>query len=106
MKTSFSALACVAQWFELWPATQRVTGLIPSQGHCLGYGPGQVPHRGRLTGNHTLMFLSPNLSLPSPLSKINKQNLFSKSAVFTFNRLEISQPAKTFKCQKLKRKGE
>ena len=33
-------LACVAQWIELQPVNQRVTGLIPSQGTCLGCRPG------------------------------------------------------------------
>ena len=33
---------------------------------------GQVPSRGHMRGNHTLMFLSLSFSLPSPLSKINK----------------------------------
>ena len=36
------SLARVAQWFDLWPANQRVTGLIPSQGTCLGCGPGPL----------------------------------------------------------------
>ena len=30
----------VAQWIEHWPANQRVAGSIPSQGTCLGGGPG------------------------------------------------------------------
>ena len=34
------ALAAAAQWIERWLANQRVTGLIPSQGICLGCGPG------------------------------------------------------------------
>ena len=34
-----SALAGVAQWIERWPANQRVTGSIPSQGTSLGAGP-------------------------------------------------------------------
>ena len=34
------ALAGVAQWIECRPANQRVAGLIPSQGMCLGCGPG------------------------------------------------------------------
>ena len=34
------ALAGVAQWTDGWPVNQRVAGLIPSQGTCLGYGPG------------------------------------------------------------------
>ena len=33
-------LAGVAQWTEHWPVNQRVAGLIPSQGTCLGCGPG------------------------------------------------------------------
>ena len=34
------ALAGVAQWIECQPANQKVTGLILSQGTCLGCGPG------------------------------------------------------------------
>ena len=34
------ALAGVAQWIECQPANQKVAGLIPSQGTCLGCGPG------------------------------------------------------------------
>ena len=36
------ALAGVAQWIECRPLNQRVSGLIPGQGTCMGYGPG--PH--------------------------------------------------------------
>ena len=36
------ALAGVAQWIECWPANERVTGLIPSQGTCLGCRPGSL----------------------------------------------------------------
>ena len=34
------ALAGVAQWIECQTANQRVTSSIPSQGTCLGCGPG------------------------------------------------------------------
>ena len=34
------ALAGVAQWIECGPTNQRVTSSIPSQGTCLGCGPG------------------------------------------------------------------
>ena len=34
------ALADVAQETERWPAKQKVTGSIPSQGTCLGVRPG------------------------------------------------------------------
>ena len=68
LKKLHSALASVAQWIEHWPMNQRVTGLIPSQGTCLGYGPG--PQWGvQWRDNHTLMFLSLFFSLPSILSK-------------------------------------
>ena len=40
IKTLQHALAGVAQWIEHQPANQRVTGLIPSQGPCLGCWPG------------------------------------------------------------------
>ena len=33
-------LAGVAQWIECGPENQRVAGSIPSQGTCLGCGPG------------------------------------------------------------------
>ena len=33
------ALAGVAQWIQCQPENQRVAGLIPSQGTCLGCGP-------------------------------------------------------------------
>ena len=39
-KSSSSTLAGVAQWIEHWPANQRVTSWIPSQGTCLGCGLG------------------------------------------------------------------
>ena len=35
-----AALANVAQWIECWPASQRVSGLIPSPGTILGCPPG------------------------------------------------------------------
>ena len=34
------ALASVVQWIECQLANQRVASLIPSQGTCLGCGPG------------------------------------------------------------------
>ena len=40
MKKNLMALAGVAQWIERRPANQRVAGLIPSQGTCLGCGTG------------------------------------------------------------------
>ena len=35
-----SALAAMAQWIEHWPVNQRIASSIPSQGTCLGCGPG------------------------------------------------------------------
>ena len=40
LKKSKSALAGVAQWTGHGPANQRFASLIPSQGTCLGCGPG------------------------------------------------------------------
>ena len=40
IKITFLALAGIAQWIECWPANQRVVASIPSQGACLGCGPG------------------------------------------------------------------
>ena len=34
------ALVGMAHWIECWPVNQRVTSSIPSQGTCLGCGPG------------------------------------------------------------------
>ena len=39
-KSTNLALAGVAQWIECRPGKQRVAGLIPSQGTCLGCRPG------------------------------------------------------------------
>ena len=62
----------MAQCTEHWPANERVTGSIPSQGTCHAGFADQVPSRGHMRGNHTLMFLSLFLSLPFPLS-INEE---------------------------------
>ena len=40
IKIKPEALAGVVQWMECWPVNQKVTGLIPSQGTCLGCRPG------------------------------------------------------------------
>ena len=42
LKNLGKALAGVAQWNEHKPLNLKVPGLIPSQGTCLGCGPG--PH--------------------------------------------------------------
>ena len=39
-----TALAGISQWIECWPANQKFTSSIPSQGACLGYG--SVPQWG------------------------------------------------------------
>ena len=39
-KNTDEPLAGVVQWNEHWTVNQRVTGLIPSQGTCLGCRPG------------------------------------------------------------------
>ena len=67
-KKKVLALAGVAQWIERRPTNQRVTGLVPSQGTCLGCGPG--PQLGaRKRQPHIDVSLPPSPSL-SP--KINK----------------------------------
>ena len=40
LKKKRLALAGVVHWIEHQPANQRVAGLTPSQGMCLGCGPG------------------------------------------------------------------
>ena len=66
------ALAGEAQWIECQPADQKFAGSIPSQGPCLGCGPG--PWLG--TYERQLMDVSPllhigvlslSISLPSSL---------------------------------------
>ena len=52
---------------------QTERSLVPFPVRPHAWVAGQVPRRGCVRGNHTLMFLSISLSLPSPLSKkINK----------------------------------
>ena len=70
----YSALAGVAQWIELRPASRRVTGSILSQGTSLGCG--LHPHCGACERqlidqciSHTSMFLSLSFCFPSPLQK-------------------------------------
>ena len=62
--------AGVAQWAEHQPVNQRVTAWIPSQGTCLGLGPGpqQGAHKRQL---HIDVSLPLSPSLPFFL-KINK----------------------------------
>ena len=63
-------MAGVAQWIEFRPENKRVTGLIPTQGTCLGCGPGaQLGTRKRQPFSHTSMLLSLSFSLSSPLPK-------------------------------------
>ena len=76
-KQYISTLVGVAQWNESWPVDGKVTGLIPSQGTCLGCGPG--PQSGACERQpHTDVSLthqcfSPSLSPSFPLSlKINQ----------------------------------
>ena len=61
------ALAGVAQWIELRPVNQRVAGSIPSQGTCLGCGPGpqQEAHERQPHIDVSLPLFLP----PFPLSK-------------------------------------
>ena len=66
IKGTISALAVVAQWIELRPTNQRVTGSIPSQGTCLacGTGPQLGTHK-----RQPHIDVSCSLSLHSLLSK-------------------------------------
>ena len=59
-------LAGVAQWIEYWPVNQKITGLVPGQGTCLGCRPG--PHWG-VCERQPHIDVSLPLSLPSHLSK-------------------------------------
>ena len=61
------ALAGVTQWIECEPANQKFAGSIPSQGTCLGCGPG--PQWGAHERQPHIDVSSPSFSFPSPLSK-------------------------------------
>ena len=67
------ALASVTQWIERQPANWKVTGSIPSQGTCLGSGPGPclgpVQEAADWSFSRTSIFLALSFSLPFPLSK-------------------------------------
>ena len=69
-------LAGVAQWVGHHPADQRVTGSIPSQGTCLGCGPGPrwgAHGRQPIDVSRTHSYSSPSLSPSLPISlNINK----------------------------------
>ena len=66
LKVGVSALSGVAQWTECWPINQKVTGLIPGQGTCLGCRPGPQLR----VCKRQLVDVSLPLFLPSfPLSK-------------------------------------
>ena len=70
LKKSFSktvqrALAGVAEWIECGLRTKGSPVQFPVRVHA--WVAGQVPSRGRVRGNHILIFLS--LSFPFPLSK-------------------------------------
>ena len=56
-------LAVVTQWIEHWPANQKVTSSIPSQGKYLGCG--QFPGWGCVWGASDRLFFSHiSVSLP------------------------------------------
>ena len=66
VKVCSGALAGVAQGTEQQPESQRVAGSIPSQGTCLGCGPGPQQGVGKKQPHSDVSPLS--FSLPSPLS--------------------------------------
>ena len=81
-------LAGVAQRSECWPVNQKVTGWIPSQGTCLGCGPGL-----QLGACDTLTHgcFSPSLPPSLPLSlKINLKDL---------NKTKQNKQTKNNRCQ-------
>ena len=62
----------MAQWIECWPVTKV-------RAHA--WVGGQVPSRGCVKGNHTLMILSHSFSLPSPLPKNKEIKSFRKVVI-------------------------
>ena len=99
----FLALAGVAQWSECWPTNQIVTGSIPIQGTCLGFGPG--PQYGVLAQKATTHWcFSPFPSPSLPLSlKINKC-IFLNNFIFKVPLFHLSHPIKVsgFACYMVK----
>ena len=69
-----SSLAGVAQWIERRPANHGIVVRFPVRARA--WVAGLLPSRGRVKGNHTLMFPSPSFSFPSPLS----ENKYIKSS--------------------------
>ena len=73
LKNLRAALAGVGQWVGPCPTKQKVAGLIPGQGTCLGCGPG--PHLGHMPEatdwcfSLTLTFLFLSFPLHSPLPR-------------------------------------
>ena len=65
----------VAQWVERWPANPRATGSIPSQGPCLGCGPGPQwgAHERQPHLSVSLPFFSPSFLLCLKINKILKK---------------------------------
>ena len=66
-KSLKSSLDGVAQWIECRLQTKGSLVQFPVRAHA--WVVGQVPSRGHVRGNHTLIFLSLPFSLPSPFSK-------------------------------------
>ena len=65
VKNHWLALAGVAQWIEHQPVNQRVTSSVPSQGTCLGCGPG--PQLGSHKKQSHIDVSLPLFLLPFPL---------------------------------------
>ena len=70
LKSVNGALAGVVQWIEHWPANQRLSSSIPSQGTCLGCRPGP---QWRMHERQPQIDVSLPLFLPPfPSLKVNK----------------------------------
>ena len=74
IKRQEPALVGVGQWSECRPVNQRVAGSIPSQGSCLGCGPGPQL---RACERQPRTDVSFPLSLSLPLSQ-NINKMFKK----------------------------
>ena len=98
------ALAGVAHWTECWPAKQRVTGSIPSQGTCLACGPG--PQLGACERQPHINVSLPLFLPPFPSLSKNKLKSLLKNSNDTINSSSSNDSIIMLILIMMKKKGE